>query len=303
MKLRAILLGTLFLAFAAIAEAQSVKNVHHTFDADESTTLSIRNSFGEIDIEPYEGSKIEVDITISIEPKNGKKLEEYFEKVKIEVNESGNLVSLRTINDLNKGSWKVKNFDVDYSVRIPKGTNLKLVNSFGDIKIHGADGYVDINVQHGDCYIAEAGPERNMLRLSFGDLRIKNIGNADIRVQHGDMSLGKVGEVDIELQFGDGTIEYLDGNGKMRVSHGEMNIQKINNSIENLFIDAQFSDIEIGGVDGGDFILDMSGSFSDFDFDSSWYTKKKIKDYNTEEYLIFTKGEQAGGGQIGRAHV
>lgn len=292
MKLRFILSGLLCLLIVSFTDAQSVKNVHHSFDANTATTLNIQNSFGDVTIEPHAGSKIEVEVTITIDPRKEKKLEEYFERLKIEVSESGNEVSLKTVNELN-GGWKVKSFDIDYDVKMPAGTNLKVRNSFGDVKINGTDGEVELQVQHGDCFVAEAGDDNNTIRVSFGDLRINKIGKSKIDVQHGDVTLGKVGTIDLDLQFGDCDIEYLNGDAIIILAHGDIDIDDINAKLESIFIDGQFSDIEISGIDGNEFKIEMDGSFSDFDFNSSWYTQNKIKDYNTEEYILFTNGESS----------
>ncbi len=296
MKLRIFITGLFCLFITIVVDAQSTKNVHHSFDANEATTLNLSNSFGDVNIEPYAGSKIEIEVTITIEPKNSKNLEEYFERITIEASETGNTVSVRTVNNLN-GGWKVKNFDIDYDVKIPEGTNLKVKNSFGDVKIHGTDGTVELYVQHGDCFIAEAGDENNSIRVEFGDLRVKKMGVSEIDVQHGDVTLGKVGPLNLDLQFGDGTIEFLDGDSKIEIAHGDLDIEMISSKLSLLDIEAQFSDVEISGIGAGDFVIELEGSFCDFDFDSSWYKKKQIKDYNTEEYILYTRGETGGSTQ------
>ncbi len=170
MKLKGLLTAAIAVFAVCVAMAQSERQVNHTFNVKNGGHLKLSNSFGDMKIESYGGDIIDVNVTIILELKNDKNKEELFDKVKIEATESGNRVSVRTVNDLN-GGRDVKKFEINYYVKVPEGLDVEVHNSFGHVTVNGVVGNMEVDVQHGDCYIAKAGSGRNNLRVSFGDLR------------------------------------------------------------------------------------------------------------------------------------
>lgn len=293
MKLKTLFASLLFLAIAVTADAQSTKKQDYSFNTTSGSMLSIRNSFGDINVEEFAGSKIEVNIEIIVEAKNAKNTKEYLSKIYVDAQEQGNDVFLKTVNDL-KG-MKVKNFQVNYDVKIPRNTDVKIKNSFGDVNVQTLSGSVNLTVQHGDCFLATSEGDNNVLNVEFGDIRVIESGDIQIVSKHGDVSLGNVARLKLASQFGDATVQDLRGNADINTMHGDFEIDKVGSKVQFINIKAQFSDVDIEGLDGKDFRINLDGSFTDFDFDSNWYVKQSKKDYNTEGYIIYTNGSDASG--------
>lgn len=293
MKLKTLFASLLFLAFAMTADAQSNKEEAYSFNVASGSMLSIKNSFGDIKVEEFSGSKIEVNVEIIVEAKNDKNTKEYLSKIYIEAKEEGNNVFLKTVNEL-KG-MKVKNFQINYDVRIPKNTNVKITNSFGDVKIQSISGSVNLTVQHGDCFVAKSDGDDNVLKVDFGDIRVIESGDIQIVSKHGDVTIGKIDRLKLANQFGDSKIQELNGSADINVLHGDLSIEKVGSKVEYMNIDTQFGDIEIEGLDGMDFKINFDGSFSDFDFDDDWRVELSKKDYNVEGYVLHTNDSGATG--------
>lgn len=271
-------------------QAQTEKTVNKSFDVGNSGSLSIRNSFGDIDVESHDGDMIEVEITITVETKNNKDVQEYLEKIKIDVTESGNEVSLKTINNINGGN-KVRKFSIDYDVQVPSGTDLKIRNTFGDLTIEDVDGHLDINVQHGDAFIGTSsytGDRVNELNVQFGDLKVEQIHISEINVQHGDFLIGSSHGGDVDLMFGEGSIGLLSGKVNIDVGHSDMDIDDLGKDIESILTKLQFSDFRIGGVSDGDFKLELEGNFTDFDWEGTYQVQSRDKGMNSESFILFS---------------
>jgi hypothetical protein len=293
MKLKTLLTSLLFITLVTVAGAQSSKKQDYSFNANSGSMLSIQNSFGDIDIEEFSGSKIEVNVEIIVEAKNDKNTKEYLSKIYIETKEEGNNVFLKTVNDV-KG-MNVKNFQINYDVRIPRNTHVKITNSFGDVKVQSISGSVNLSVQHGDCFVAKSEGDDNVLKVDFGDIRVIESGDIQIVSKHGDVSLGTIAHLKLNSQFGDVDVQDLRGDADINVMHGDLSIDKVGAKVQYMNVDVQFSDVEIEGLDDMDFKINLDGSFADFDFDDDWGVELSKKDYNLEGYVLHTNGSEASG--------
>src|SRR5690554_318492 len=104
-----ILIAVLFTG--SLAFGQIEKRINKEFNNSEFTTLEIHNSFGDIIISPYSGSKIEVNITISVENIKGNEASEFLDNIKFDFVEKGNTLVITTIRPEYKGRGnKIENF-------------------------------------------------------------------------------------------------------------------------------------------------------------------------------------------------
>lgn len=284
----------LFIALFSVGTlvGQTEKKVNNSFNVGNAGSLTIKNSFGDIDIEPFGGDRIEVEVTITVETRNQKDVQKYLDKIRIDASESGNNVSLRTINDMNGGN-RVKEFSIDYEVKVPRKTSLEIRNTFGDLTIESSEGLLNINVQHGDASIGrikEVANKQHEIRLQFGDLKVDEISGADIRVQHGDFIIEQLNGGEIDLSFGEGNVEKLAGRIEMDIQHSEIDVDEIL-GLEELDVELQFSEFRASGFENSDYEIDMEGSFTDFDFRGNFTVKGREKGMNSESYLVFTGQE------------
>jgi hypothetical protein len=287
MKRMKYLISTGLLLIAFVAFGQKEDQVKKSFNVGGAGSLSIANSFGDVNITPYSGSVIDMEITITLETKNTSDYQKYRDMIRIEAKEEGNNVSVRTINEM-KGGNKVTKFSIDYEVKVPARTNINVKLTFGELKIDGSDGVLDLNVQHGDCYVGKAPANGHEISIQFGDLRIDEIGSAELDIQHGDLDVDRLTLNELEIQFGDAKIETLAGTGEIDIQHGDMRIENLATDMGDLEVEIQFGDLRIGGVSDGNFEIDMSGSFTDFSWDGSYNISERKKEINSESYMMET---------------
>ena len=117
----------LLLALTSVGQlrAQEEKTVQKSFTA---STLSITNSFGDVDVTTYAGTKIEMTVVICLTSSSKTNSLKELEKINIEVKETGSRVDVVTKNEINNQKG-VREFRIDYTVKMPENTNVIVKNS------------------------------------------------------------------------------------------------------------------------------------------------------------------------------
>ena len=271
------------------ASAQIDEKIKRSFETANSPELSIKNSFGDITIKKHRKKIIEVLVEINVVPRKSRDYEKVKDRVKIQIEESGDRLELTTINEL-KGI-PMEQLEIDYTVSIPENTSLKIRNQFGDVWIEGTESNVYARVQHGDFYCGDIGGKKSSIEVQFGKLRLEEVGDAELEIQHGDFRAYRLRDVEFELQFSDAEIDHLEGDLEIDAQHSDLSIGNIGIGFANLEIDAQFSDIEIDGGLWTGFLIELEGSFTNFSFPSILKERIDYKsdEINSVEYRINTK--------------
>lgn len=291
---RIIFLGLLFIS--SIAFGQTEKRVNKEFDNSVFKSLKINNSFGNIEITPYSGSKIEVLIIVSVEKVKGQEAAEFLDNVKFDFIENGSTLIITTKREEAKINWKkIENFRMDYQVKTPDNLNIDINNSFGDVKVNGTSGNLKIKQRHGDCFIAYANGKENDLDIQFGDVRIESIAQSKIDVQHGDLHIEKAHNLVLDSQFGDININRIGGESALDIAHGDLEIDNLSDKFTSLEIEVQFGDIDIHGIADFDLEMKLLGNFAEFSWDKSWLVSGKSNGINSSNYIINTVSGSTSG--------
>lgn len=278
----------LFLFIGTIAFGQTENRIEKQYNATEINTLKINNSFGDIKVTPYDGKTIDILIVISADSKN-KNVKEFLDNIKIDASQYDNTVELTTKKVSKNFSFKgVNNFSIDYTIKMPEKTNLAITNSFGDVKIDGISGTLQMNIQHGDVFIGHADSDQNKLDIQFGDLRIDAINALQLTIQHGDITIGKGNSLNMDVQFGDSKIDLLSGACAIKSMHGDVSIKKLSSKLQSLAIDVQFSDLSIDDFGDGHYKVDLSGDFMDYSWDKAWLVRSKNSGMTSHSFKLET---------------
>lgn len=260
------------------------------FNSDDIKALKLDNMFGNITITPSDGKTIDILVEISAEDTDNKRNREFLDAVKIDFSQNGNTLIIATAPFSKKISfWKsLKNFSIDYTIKMPAATNLSVISSFGDIKIAEISGTLDLNMHHGDIFIGNASSNHSKLDMHFGDLRIDAVNQLQLAMQHGDIKIGKANNIDMNVQFGDSKIDLLSGACNINSMHGNVTIKKLSSKLQSLAIDVQFSDLSIHDFADGHYAVDMNGDFLNYSWDKAWLVRSKNSGMNSHSFNLET---------------
>ena len=131
----------LFLLFALLCvlplwadnpEDIKKKEITKSFKADKDDQLQVDNCYGNIHVTYWKKNEVEFRIVIEAKTKSEEKAQEWIDRVKIQMDKTGNTISavtsLRNSNKNFSGS-----FSINYFVQMPERLTCELVQKYGNI--------------------------------------------------------------------------------------------------------------------------------------------------------------------------
>ena len=150
-----ILLGVLiFSTNLAVGQQGLTKEYKKSFSADQSTVLKLVNKYGNMKITNWAENSIDIKVVVRVNTSNQSKADKVFSKIKVNFNESGNIVSAITNFD---DGIKNSSFSVDYTIKVPAYLNIDVSNKYGNLFIEEINGQANIAVKYGNFTINKLG--------------------------------------------------------------------------------------------------------------------------------------------------
>jgi hypothetical protein len=206
--------GTLLVAFSW--PWASVKQTDKsTYPLATHSTLSIENASGDIHIDAYDGS------TVNIVAHRQASSNDALAQVKVEVVATKDKLTIRSIYPPH-----CVNCDISYEILVPRSAALVANDESGDVRVSGMNGDIDVNTESGDIAIHQAGGRvfaeaasgkisidgaAGVLRAktASGDISVRGSqGNVEARASSGNVSarftsIGSAREIKLEALSGD----------------------------------------------------------------------------------------------------
>jgi len=200
----AISLSTSFIAQETVS-----KQITENFPMTNAGEFQIENKYGQVNIMGWDKNSISITIDISVRHKKKDNANELLNRIKPITKSVNDFVNVQlNIEDKNSNLFnryfkKVNPVDLDrnnvqinYTVRLPKNTEIDVINKFGDVFIENWDGKLKANIQHGDLWIH--GHINNAdLDVKYGKIKAKSINYGNIRLKNGSLDLDD--SVDLRL--------------------------------------------------------------------------------------------------------
>ena len=237
-------------------------------------TLSMTNTFGNINIIEGADDKIIFKITVTGKGKNKDAAKSHAESVEVDFKQSGNNISAKTVYGVQCTNCARS---VDYDVIVPKKTKQLLENKFGDISINNASEPVDINIEFGKLYanalseakikIQHGGStinrcEKLKINSGFSNHKLGEIGSLSGEVSHGGFDIEEVGSIEVKSSFSKVTIERLKKSISTKgFSHGSLRIKNVDKDFSDIKIKANFSSVRVAFDNSHNFKAVLNTSF------------------------------------------
>ncbi len=154
-KFKSIFLLGVFLSISGIwAQAEELtKEFHEEFNANENTELTLKNKYGSIDVQNWDSPKIKIDVIVVVKHSNADKANKLLSYIDVIFSSNGNTVKAETrIDEKFSRSGNCQNdndFEINYTVQMPKEVNLNLYNKYGHVFIDEVAGHANIDVKYG----------------------------------------------------------------------------------------------------------------------------------------------------------
>jgi hypothetical protein len=240
---RYVVLLCLFVGGVAGAYAQEgvkEKKITKTFSVGENDRLSVENSYGKVHINTWDKKEISVEVKILALHKNDSKAQELLDRIKISDIRTSGRISYKTI--ISTGNLVMngkQSMSIDYTIYIPVGNPLSVVNKFGDVYLDDFSGELDLHVAYGALKAGKLSGVDKAIKVQFGSAVITSIESGRLDIQYSKLNIEKAQKIDVINMFGSTNIT----------------------SVQNLKIDQRYGSMNVGTV------AQMSGKIEFADFD------------------------------------
>lgn len=226
------------------------KTVSKSFASTPETFLRLDNKFGTVSVTNWDKPEISIEVNIEVQTSSKEEAESTLNGITIRLNQQKDTIIATTIFDEKSEKIKgffnlgknVKEFSVNYTVKLPKQTNIIVSQKFGDVNIETITGYAAVNVKYGNLRIGN---------LTRGNVQPLN----SIELGYSEGNIEKFGWCSIDMKFSKFNI----GAGKAAVLVSKHSTIEVENA-SSLVVKGKFDNYKIGKIKN----LVAEGSYTEF---------------------------------------
>jgi hypothetical protein len=233
---------------------KKTKSYSKSYALSGNDRVSLNNQFGEMKINTWTKNEVKVDVTITGKSDEEARAQEIMDRISIEDKKDGSGVSFKTKFENEKSSKTEKKehrnegMNVDYTVYLPAGANLKAVNHFGPMTVPDLSGPVE-------------------LESKFGSLNAGKLSNSkSVRVEFGKADIAQVSGGDLEIKFSEGRVNKASGDLKSDFEFSQVKID-LDNDLRSLDLKNSYSSV----------YLDLEKNFS-----ASWSVRTSHGEFSNK---------------------
>ncbi len=316
---------------SAFAE-ELTKEFNQTWPVDGVSTLEISNRFGEVRVNNEGGSEITVDVVVTVEGLNEKKLNELLDKIEVEFGKSGSTAKAETQIDGNlKGQNKLS---IDYVINIPSDKNLKIDNKYGNTVVGQLTGNGNFISKYGNFTAYDlATPENGSLNLNlaYGNASIGSASFLNLDISYSPISIEEVKKLIVESKYSTINVEEADdiqasskydkynceeiSSFSANTKYTNIRIEELSKSIK---IESGYGSVKVGevaadfefititnsygqislGLDAANYLIDASCDYCGISYSEDEFSGDRIKENNSR-----TVNGKIGTGQGGKVMI
>lgn len=210
------------LALAASAVHAAEKRFEEAFTVQPGGRLTVEANEGDVIVTGTDSDRVVVRVVMSGS-------EHSLERMTLTTQQQGNDVLVTAKR--RKGDWRNwislgSNDSNKISIQVPRGYNVHLRTSAGDLSVSQLTGEASVKTDAGDIDVADiVGPVH--LQTSAGDIALADIkGSVVAKTSSGDVLMRDLqGDVDVKTSDGDIRAQRIDGRIAARSSSGDLSVQ------------------------------------------------------------------------------
>lgn len=301
------------------------KNIKKAYYVNPNATLSIDNSYGTISVTTWNEDKIELDISIKVSGDNENWVNQRIETIAVDIVALKGMISAKTIlgNSNYKGHGKNNNFEINYTLKIPKNGSVKLNNKYGNISTSDLYAEADIKCKYGKVILGRLYGNSTLEMEYCSNSSIAFLKNGMVTAKYSNLKIGETTKLDLISDYTDIEIEQsdaikynskygkiriqnvktLDASGnyltikigevfdylKLNTKYSSLAIQSINAKANSVTVVAGYTGINIGYHTNFAFDFNVLLKYANFKYDSDLEIDSKEEVSNSKKYSGFYK--------------
>ncbi len=277
------------------------KQLSRSFPVGSDTEIEISNKYGNIHLMLWDKDSVRFDIQLQVKGAKQSRVDKAFNLVDFEFHNSEYYVIAKTVfggnsfwNDVSDLTGTVFSSStkttINYTVYLPAGASLKVVNKYGniyttdhhgkivielsngDLKAHRLLGNTTVKTEFGNADIKEIKGGR--LNISYGELYLEQSTDLEIQSKSSELHLGTVGNLEVDSKrdkyfltgvktlrgsayFSRFTIEEIDELFDLSTKYGDVEIRAFSDKVDFFNLKSVDTDITLHFTDDKQYKLEM----------------------------------------------
>lgn len=191
----------LVVSTSITAQEKVSKKISKTYAMTNAGELQLENKYGHINLNGWDKDEISVEVVVTVNHRKMETADELLHRINPIFQESDDFVYIgyeiaeksdnwftNFFEKANPFDYDRSNIQIDYTVNLPRKTELKVTNTFGDVILEGWTGKLKALVEHGDVWINEDLNKAD-ITMRYGKLRARNIGYGSLDLRNGGLDM------------------------------------------------------------------------------------------------------------------
>ena len=197
------------------AQDQVSRDFQQTVTLGAGQSVRVEHKFGSVRLHGEAGREVKISATIRAQASSHEEAESFAQKIKIEVQQTGEGVRIKTIYPEEEKKWfhasKNSSWSVSYDIAMPSDAPITVRNSFGSVEVAGLHGAADVENGYGMLTVRDAGPGR--WNNAFGSIELTGAaGNVSVSDNNGSVQVSDVkGTLEVRNRFASITARSIQG--------------------------------------------------------------------------------------------
>jgi hypothetical protein len=302
------------------------KTISKAYLVNSDAGINIDNSYGSIFVTTWNEDKIEINVLIKVSGDSEKWVNQKIDAIDVSFMGLKNMVTAKTIfeNNVSKNSGRNNNFQINYTIKIPKNGSVTLNNKYGNISTTDLFSTTDINCKYGKINLASLNGNSNSIQIGYcSKSTIDYLKNGSVISKYSGLKIDRLAKIDLisdysEIEIGEGTdvkynskygsikidnVNSLDANGnyltidigsisnqlKLYTKYSNISIVAIQPKANNLVIVAGYTGITIGFQSNYFFDFDITARYGEVKYDNELTINSKEEVNYTKRIIGFYK--------------
>jgi hypothetical protein len=222
------------------------RNIKKVYAVNSDAGINIDNSYGTIFVTTWDEDKIEIDVLIKVSGDNEKWVNQKLAGIDVDFIALKSMVTAKTVfeNSNTKNNGRNNNFEINYTIKIPRNGTVKLNNKYGNISTSDLFSTTDINCKYGKINLGKLNGNSNTILIGYcSNSTIEYLKNGAITSKYSALKIDGVSKLDLLSDYSE--IEIIEGNDiKYNSKYGSVKIQKVNS----LDANGNYLTIDIGSL-------------------------------------------------------
>ncbi|PYU67148.1 MAG: hypothetical protein DMG49_19760 [Acidobacteria bacterium] len=230
----AVLLSVMLLSTAkpmraaTAAQEQVPRDFQQTVTLGAGQSVRVEHKFGSVRLHGESGREVKISATIRAQASSHEEAESFAQKIKIEVQQTGEGVRIKTSYPEEERKWfhssKNSSWSVSYDIGMPADAPITVRNSFGSVDITGVHGAADVENGYGTLTVRDAGAGR--WNNAFGSIELAAAGgDVSVNDNNGSVQVSDVkGTLEVRNRFGSITTRNIQGAATITGGNGAVTL-------------------------------------------------------------------------------